>query len=231
MIAPLPRTAAVPTVPPNFNRLAGIYRWLEWITFGPWLSRCRRAFIERLADRRSALVIGDGDGRFTSELLAANSRIEVDAVDASPAMLRALERHAGKHQARVRAQVVDAREWQPCPDRQYDSVATHFFLDCLTTEEVRRLAHVVRPALLPGALWVISDFAIPNGVFGRWVAGPVVGALYAAFGLLTGVAVLRLPDHGAALRDAGFALVDARRFLHGLLMAQVWAANPFERPA
>src|SRR6185437_1080687 len=57
---------------PKFDRLARVYRWMEWLSFGPYLSRCRRAFLPQLRDARRALVLGDGDGRFTAALLRRN---------------------------------------------------------------------------------------------------------------------------------------------------------------
>jgi hypothetical protein len=99
--------------PPNFNRLATIYRWMEWASFGPWLGWCRCAFLHELSACRHAAVIGDGDGRFTARLLAANPIVQVDAIDASSAMLNALLRRAGPNSARVRTYLGDARDWQP----------------------------------------------------------------------------------------------------------------------
>ena len=146
---------------------------MEWLSFGPWLARCRRAFLNDMAHARRALVLGDGDGRFTAALLKANPQVQVDAVDASAAMLRALKRRAGPNAERVRACVGDARRWTP--DVQgYDLVATHFFLDCLITDEVRALAARIRPALSPDAAWVVSEFAVPRGLYGRLVARPLV---------------------------------------------------------
>ncbi|HWE87634.1 MAG TPA: methyltransferase domain-containing protein [Terracidiphilus sp.] len=206
----------------NFDRLAGLYRWMEWGTFGPWLGRCRRAFLDELADARTALVLGDGDGRFTAALLAENERVEVDAVDASAGMLKALKRRAGRGAGRVRAWVADARRWEP-DRRGYDLVATHFFLDCLTTDEVRALAARMGPALRPGAAWVVSEFAVPDGVYGRVVARPLVALLYLAFRVMTGLRVRRLPEHVEAMEEAGFVLRARRRWLGGLLVAEKWA--------
>lgn len=210
---------------PNFDPLAGIYRWVEWLSFGPYLARCRRAFLDRMAEGRCALVIGDGDGRFSSELVRANPNIEVDAVDASAAMLHALVRRAGAAEARIRTHVADARRWKPAGNRRYDLVVTHFFLDCLTTDEVRGLAAAVRPVLVEGALWVVSEFAVPDRPFGRVVAGPLVSALYRAFGVLTGLRVRRLPDYRAALEGVGLRLTESRSFLWGLLVSDVWVVQ------
>jgi SAM-dependent methyltransferase len=171
---------------------------------------------------REALVLGDGDGRFTAALLRGNGQVRVDAVDVSGAMLGSLRRRAGAEAGRVRTEVRDVREWGPAAGMEYDLVVTHFLLDCLTTDEVRGLAGRVSANLAPGAAWVVSEFAVPRGVFGRLVAGPVVGLLYWAFRVLTGLEVRRLPDWRVALGEAGFVQVAERRRLRGLLVSEMW---------
>ena len=210
---------------PEFGRLAHLYRWMEWASFGPWLQRCRCWWLAEMAGCRRALVFGDGDGRFTARLLRANPEIRLDAIDASAGMLAALLRRAGKDAARLRPHVADARLWEP-RRADFDLVVSHFFLDCLTTEEVRSLAYKVRGTLGAGAVWAISEFAIPENRFGRWFARPLIAALYRAFGLLTGLRVRRLPDYKGALSDAGFELTGRRTWLGGLLTSELWSVIP-----
>ena len=78
-------------MPANFDRIARPYRWLEYLSFGPMLERCRFYRIPQLAEARHALVLGDGDGRFLARLLARNPSLHTDVIDQSPAMLRLLE--------------------------------------------------------------------------------------------------------------------------------------------
>jgi ubiquinone/menaquinone biosynthesis C-methylase UbiE len=215
--------------PPNFNRLARIYRWMEWLSFGPWLGWCRCAFLPQLSAYRRAVVLGDGDGRFTARLLASNPLIQIDAVDASSAMLEALTRRAGRHCPRVRFHLCDAREWQPA-EQAYDLIATHFFLDCLTTDEVESLAVNLRRVSAPRAFWLVSEFAVPPGLLGRLVAKSLVSALYWAFSWLTGLTVRALPDHAAALRRSGFDLQCRRIWLGGLLISEVWCPTETQLP-
>lgn len=210
--------------PPNFNRLARLYLWMELFSFGPWLSFTRLTFLTRLCNSRHALVLGDGDGRFTAHLLRANPQVHIDAVDASAAMLAALQRRATPHAERLTTHLADIRTWQP-ESTSYDLIATHFFLDCLTTAEVQSLAARLRPVVSPNALWVISDFAVPANSFGRLVALPLVTGLYLSFALLTGLAVRRLPNHSAALAAAGFTPLQHRPRLGGLLIAELWSAS------
>jgi hypothetical protein len=214
--------------PPNFDRLARFYRWMEIFSFGPWLWWCRCAFLGNLSACRRALVLGDGDGRFTARLLAVNPTLQIDAVDASSAMLKSLRRRAAPHDARLQIHLADARCWQPsaAAGLPYDLVVTHFFLDCLTTQEVQSLAVTIRSAVSPSALWVVSEFVTPANWYGRLVARPVVWGLYLAFGWLTGLGVRSLPNHSSALRRAGFCLQQRRAWLGGLLASELWSASP-----
>jgi hypothetical protein len=169
-------------------------------------------------------VLGDGDGRFTACLLNTNPSVQIRAVDASAAMLRALVRRAGPHAGRVTTQLADARRWRPNPeDQPYDAIFTHFFLDCLTTAEIQSMAETLRPSLSPSAIWVVSDFAVPRGGYGQFIARPLIWTLYRVFAALTGLAVRRLPDHNFALRTAGFVLRERQTRLGGLLISEVWS--------
>ncbi|WP_348265042.1 class I SAM-dependent methyltransferase [Telmatobacter sp. DSM 110680] len=209
--------------PANFNHLARIYRWAEWFTFGPILSKCRVEFLPAMKSQQSALVIGDGDGRFTARLLQQNSRVVVDALDASEGMLQELKRRAAPNASRIHALNLDAREFI-APSHHYDLIATHFFLDCLTTDEVARLAAGLREGVAEGALWVVSDFAVPNTRYAKLPAQLLITALYKAFGILTGLRIRHLPDHVTALARSGFKLMQRRERLGGLLASELWQA-------
>lgn len=226
-----------PTATPDFNRLARLYLWMEAASFGPLLWRRRCTFLEHLGHCRQALALGDGDGRFTARLLATDAEVEVEAVDASQAMLRELMRRAGHNGRRVHTHCADVREWVEAhaapgaggratgvvPSAQaYDLVVTHFFLDCLTTAEVRALAAKLRGAVSPSAVWLVSEFAVPPNWFGRLVARPLVGFLYWAFGRLTQLAARSLPDYRAALAESGFRLERRQSALGGLLVSELW---------
>ena len=211
--------------PPNFDRLARIYCWMETATFGRslWHARCR--FLDELRDCRTALILGDGDGRFASRLLRENRYIQIDAVDASSAMLCTLLRNAGNHRDRVRVHQADARHWET-GNAPYDLIVTHFFLDCLTTDEVAAIAERLRPRTTDRTKWVVSEFAIPRGWFGKLIAWPMVKSLYLSFGLLTGLHVGSLPQHRDSLTQAGFVLEQKSTALGGLLVSELWAPGP-----
>ncbi|HZY62001.1 MAG TPA: class I SAM-dependent methyltransferase, partial [Edaphobacter sp.] len=120
---------------PNFNFIARPYRWLEYLTLGKALERCRTYYLPQLLTRQSALVLGDGDGRFLRALLSANPQLHAEAVDTSAAMLQLLRKNCAVTADRLRIHHGSALNF--APTGQYDLVVTHFFLDCLTQPEVK----------------------------------------------------------------------------------------------
>ena len=204
---------------PNFDLIARPYRWLEYLTLGPLLELTRNHHLARLQGRSQALILGDGDGRFSARLLASYPQLRVEAVDRSGAMLALLRQHCANDAARLETHRADARTY--APRTQPDLVVTHFFLDCLTQPEVEALAARLTPQLAPGALWLVSDFRIPQGLL-YWPARGYVRLLYLAFRLLTRLRTTHLPDHASPLRDCGFSLVAEHRSLFGVLTTELW---------
>jgi ubiquinone/menaquinone biosynthesis C-methylase UbiE len=204
---------------PNFDRIARPYRILEYLALGPLLQRTRAHFLPRLPQSRHALILGDGDGRFTAALLTHNPTLQAEAVDLSPAMLTLLRRNAAAAGPRLSTHQADARTFTPTSPP--DLVVTHFFLDCLTQPELDALIARLAPFLQPQALWLISDFRIPQGIL-RWPARLYVRALYLAFRLLTGLRVTQLPDHASPLTRAGFRRIAHHHALFGLLTSELW---------
>jgi ubiquinone/menaquinone biosynthesis C-methylase UbiE len=206
----------------NFDPLARPYRWLEYVAFGRALESCRFHFLPELTQARQALIFGDGDGRFLAKLLAANPALKADVVDISPAMLKRLqERLAPEARRRITVHLIDARQFA-LNDNVYDLVVTHFFLDCLTTNEVAALTERLAPSLKPNAVWVISEFAVPPGRVAASVGKAVISMLYRAFGWITGLPVRILPNYAGVMQVAGFSILEENAWLHGLLVSQRW---------
>lgn len=206
----------------NFDRLAKPYRWLEYLSFGRTLERCRFHSLPALVSAKRALIFGDGDGRFLARLLAVNPALQTDVVDISPAMLRLLEQRLQlEDRKRVTLHQADARSFVP-PENAYDLVVTHFFLDCLFEPEVAALIERVTTRLTPDARWVVSEFALPHAPVGKTLGKTMIFGLYQAFGLMTGLQVRSLPDHATAFQRAGFEPTEERQWLGGLLVSQLW---------
>ncbi|MGA9720305.1 MAG: class I SAM-dependent methyltransferase, partial [Acidobacteriaceae bacterium] len=103
---------------------------------------------------------------------------------------------------------------------------SHFFLDCFTEPEIALLLSRVHTAVCDNAIWIVSDFAIPQRAPARQIAVLIVRGLYLAFGLLTGLTTRRLPDHGRVMQEAGWLLEDRSKLLLGLLVSERWRRPP-----
>lgn len=217
------------STPPNFDRIARLYRWAEYLGYGPLLQRVRTRLLGNVLASRKALVLGDGDGRFLAEFLARNARAEVLAVDTSATMLHLLRTRcdalgAG---ARARLHTVQASALQIAASQRAapwgaDLVVSHFFLDCLSAADLRELVARLAAALERDALWLVSDFDVPRSAFLRPFARVYFGALYAGFRLLTGLQVSRLPPVTATLQHAGFVRLRRCEFAAGMLYTELW---------
>jgi ubiquinone/menaquinone biosynthesis C-methylase UbiE len=209
----------------NFDRVAQAYRWMEYLSFGPWLVRCRCAQLIHLDGARHALLLGDGDGRFLARLLQACPALTADVVDSSRSMLRLLDRRILRAGPQARQRIclhhADVLEWNP--PGTYDLIICHFVLDCFFPGQLEQLLDRLLPHAIPGAQWVISEFAIPRNVFAAYLARRLIHVLYRAFGVLTGLAVRALPDYAPCLLSRGLVPAHERRYLAGLLCSQVWS--------
>jgi ubiquinone/menaquinone biosynthesis C-methylase UbiE len=217
---------------PNFDLIARPYRWLEHLTLGRTLERCRLHYLPNLLQQRQALILGDGDGRFLAQLLARNPRLQADAVDTSATMLQLLRKRCelSAPNASVRLQTHHANALTfSIETKSYDLVVTHFLLDCLTQPELEDLITRITPSLTPGALWLVSDFRIPGGPM-RLPAKFIVRALYLAFRVLTGLRTTHLPSHTTPLTKAGLTQIAHHYHLAGLLFTELWQTTPTSLP-
>jgi ubiquinone/menaquinone biosynthesis C-methylase UbiE len=216
--------------PAEFGRLARVYRWMEYFSFGPYLQQCRTSMLDEITSLHRGLIYGDGDGRFLAELVKRAPQVEVTAVDASAEMLRQTARKlpAG---SRVRLVKADALTCDPgkFPEAPFDLVVSHFFLDCFTEAETALLLTRVQEAVHQGTIWIVSDFAIPERTPAKQIANLIVHGLYRAFGLLTGLRIRCLPDHSRVMQKAGWLLEDRQQLLFGLLVSERWRRPPSER--
>jgi SAM-dependent methyltransferase len=223
--SPTLRESVLPSCEPDFNLVARPYRWLEYLTLGRALERCRSHYLPQLRDHRHALVLGDGDGRFLARLLAHNPHLGADAVDTSITMLRLLRQRseATTSDANTRLRLFHSNALTFPLEGRYDLVVTHFFLDCLTQAELNTLVTRVASTLAPGALWLVSDFRIPTGLM-RLPARALVRGLYFAFRVLTGLRTSQLPDYATLLAGSGFTRIAHQHSLAGLLTTELWQA-------
>ena len=207
---------------PNFNPIARPYRWLEYLTLGPILQQTRLHHLPSLTQQKSALILGDGDGRFLTHLLTQNPHLQAEAVDTSATMLQLLRQRCAPYTNRLQTHQTNALTFHPKPTKKYDLIVTHFFIDCLTQADLEALITNITPHLTPNALWLISDFRIPPTGPMRLIARAYIRSLYLIFRILTNLRVTALPDHTTPLTQSNFTRIAQHHRLAGLLTTELW---------
>jgi SAM-dependent methyltransferase len=203
----------------NCDAIARWYRWLEYLTFGRALERRRREYLDEIADARSVLILGDGDGRFTAEFVKRNREATIDLIDLSPRMLVLAKRRTGDAR-RLHFWRGDARTIEL--PRKYDLIVSHFFLDCFVKRDLELLVARVSNAAFPKARWLVSDFCLPASGIRRFGAGLLIKVMYWFFGIATGLEASYLPDYSALLARHGFWRARHVSATGGLLASELW---------
>jgi len=204
----------------NIDRLARWYRWIEYAAFGRALERRRFAFLHRLATARRVLVLGEGDGRTLERLLALAPQARIDVVELSIEMI-ALARRRGAIQDRVRFLQQDALS-STWPERHYDAVITCFFLDCFTEAHARTLIPRLTATMAPGAVWLVSEFAVPPHGWRELHAKLWLSTMYRFFKITTGLQTRTLPPYERLLSEAGMRRTESEHERAGMMVSQVW---------
>ena len=212
----------------SFDAVAPWYRALETIAFGSALQRCRVACLGEIRSPQQALIVGEGNGRFLSELLRAHPGVQVDCVDASERMLQLtrerLENARGDRAAQVRFLHREITTWVP-PENAYDLIVTHFFLDCFPEPELAGVIRKLGSAAKPNAAWLLADFRLPAERFARLHAQAWLAVMYRFFRFTAQIPARELIDPTPVLEAAGFALARQYLFRHGLLKSELWSRN------
>jgi SAM-dependent methyltransferase len=209
----------------NCDYIAPIYAFGERLCFGGALQKRREEFLREARDARHAIVLGDGDGRFTAALLQSNEAVRVTYVDKSGSMIeearKRVSRLGREALPRVSFHCSDALDFF-LEETRFDLIATHFFLDCLREQDVQRLAQQISFLAAPNALWLVSEFRQAPLGWGRVWTGAVIRGLYCLFRLTTGLPVTGLPDYAKFLKANGFVAAESRVALRGLLISELW---------
>lgn len=207
----------------NFDLLAGPYRFFEFLAFGRDLERTRFCLLDQLADRRSILVMGEGDGRCVERLSRLAPQAHIHCVDFSAAMLRKAEaRIDDRDRARITFEQADALTWK-FPERQFDAVVTLFFLDCFEQAQAAQIVPRLAGTLKPGARWLFADFVLPAHGLARLRARAWLRVLYGFFRLGTGLRTRHLPASERLIEAQGFRMEATRTFQFGLLRSTLFS--------
>jgi ubiquinone/menaquinone biosynthesis C-methylase UbiE len=209
----------------NCDRLARIYRWLEYLRYGKALERCRTNMLPQISHARKVLILGDGDGRFSTAFLGQNQIAKVDSIEISRQMI-AVARHrlndaSHRGSRRITFCEGDIRS-TPQPGAGYDLVVTHFFFDVFATAELKGIIQRVSGWTAPNALWLVSEFDLPPSSWHRRHARFWLKIMYAFFRITTNLRNQQLPCWRPLMSQAGFSLRNQTHYQNGFIVSELW---------
>ena len=193
--------------------------------FGKQLQRCRLIHLEELKEVQDVLILGDGNGRFSTQLLLNHASARITSLDASKAFLAQARKRrlkAGLPEDRIQSYEQNILDWE-FPAGRFDAVVAQFFFDSFDLDQLEAIAASISTCLRPKGKLLVSEFHIPKDTrMGNWRARVTLKFLYLLFGLLTGLKTRKLVTYTPILERGGFRLNKAIYRSQKTLVSQVF---------
>ena len=207
----------------GYDQLAGRYQLLEKLMFGSHLNRSRTALLTSIPECRSALVLGDGDGRLLEALLTIQPECQITSIDQSQRMLEIQQERLAHHPRRdnVNWRQQDARELEGF-GYQFDLLVSAFFLDCFTSQELATHLPLWLNTLRPGGHFYFVDFQEPGSGWKRLRGKLSLTLMHHFFRCCTNLQNRRLVDLNGALNQCPLELVVSQNMSRDLITARLY---------
>jgi ubiquinone/menaquinone biosynthesis C-methylase UbiE len=217
----------------SFDLLAPHYRWMEAVLAGDKLQRCRTHWLDQVRHCRSALLVGEGNGRFLAACAENLPQAHFTVIDASQKMLRQAEarwKRAGGESSRVQFLQAALPE-SKLPERTFDLIVTNCFFDCFASDPLAQVIANIAARASDDAVWLVTDFAVPQNGWAKWRAKAVLRLAYTFFRITTGIQANAICPPDPFLNQAGFAMNGRIEQDAGLLYSAMWQRTKNPNPA
>jgi ubiquinone/menaquinone biosynthesis C-methylase UbiE len=208
----------------SFDILAPHYRWMESVSAGQKLQRCRTAFLSRVPRATNILILGEGNGRFLVECRRRFPQADITVVDASARMIELARKRLARQgvtEDRIRFIHADALAWEP-PAVFFDLIVTHFFLDCFRADQLELLIPKLAGAAAPNVHWLLADFRAAAAGWRRGRSRVILWLMYRFFVAATRLSARTLTAPDDLLERYGFNLRARRIYDWELLHSDWW---------
>ena len=207
----------------QFDLVAPFYPALERCVFGSDLNRARQAFFDVVVQADRILLVGEGNGRFLTLLLANKHNGCATVVEKSAVMIRLAKdriRKLGEVGCDLKFIQADVREYNPAD--KFDCVVTHFLLDLFNPLAQRSLIKRIGELTAPSGTWINVDFLPARTVRG----GILMWLQYAFFRVASRIQARRCFDESAPAAAAGWTAAETISYLGGLVVAKRYQRAP-----
>lgn len=177
----------------GYDKLAPVYDWLAVFFVGKQIQQAQLKWLSYLSDRKKLLILGGGTGWMLPAVFQINPNLVIHYVDASAKMIAQAQANA---QGSL-IQFIQGTETD-IPDKDYDAVLTHFYLDLFSDDQLPDLIAKIKMKLANNALWLVTDFETHT-----MLQRVKVRLMYLFFRMMTGLKTQALPKWYNTLTNAG----------------------------
>lgn len=177
----------------GYDRLAPVYDCLAVTFVGKQIQQAQLKWLPCLKDRKKLLILGGGTGWILPFIFEINPTLVIHYVDASAKMIS----KARKNAAGSLIQFIKGTETD-VPDKDYDAVLTHFYLDLFSDAQLSSVITSLKMSMSNNALWLVTDFETHTSL-----QRAKVSLMYWFFRMATGLKTTTLPRWYNAMVQAG----------------------------
>lgn len=211
----------------GFEPIAPYYDYLVQCTSGRLLSQQACSLFSELKTTTNVLVIGDGSGKITEQLLTEHSVAHLYYVEISPTLVSQAKRRLNKFvTATTQIDFIQQDIFETeLPFQKIDIVLTPYFLDLWNDHQLDVLIRKIAMTLKENGLWYVADFnsdIYHNKGILNFLQRGLLRMLYLFFRWTVKLTTTRLPDIGLGFRNNGFIVMNQKCRGKGLLVTMVW---------
>jgi tRNA (cmo5U34)-methyltransferase len=208
---------------PNFDKVAPFYDGLSRLVFGSALRRAQVAHVAAIPENACVLLIGGGSGWLLEQLLRQKPKAKVTYLEASPKMVQLARQRLARDPgiAQAAASFCVGTENDLLPGESFDVIITPFLLDLFPDERLQVLLDRLCLALVPGGLWLFSDFWPVEKPRPYWQQ-LLLKSMYTFFRLVSHVQANQLPDFEQHFNRLPLQEMQTARFYKGMVQAKVY---------
>jgi ubiquinone/menaquinone biosynthesis C-methylase UbiE len=218
----------------GYNRLSGIYRWIERVAFGGALMRTRKSLVKDLEKAERVLVLGDGDGRLLVEILRSQPAAKITSMDQSPKMLAQQRRRVHSIGAEDRVEFVEAdvmgdeaaNVYGSTEAGRFDLLIVAFVLDCFDQDSLAHLMPMLLDSIADEGQFYYVDFTEPDEKLPRMHAKFMLAIMHWFFAWQTGLRTRSLVDVPRMLDDWGWEVTRQSDHHFKMITARIYKRRP-----
>jgi len=192
----------------GYDILAPYYDRLAVLFVGKHIQHAQLKMLSHLSASKKLLILGGGTGWILPHLFRVNPKLEIHWIDTSEKMIARARTCAGNYPL---IKFINGNETN-VPDRDYDAVLTHFYVDLFTDEQLGKLIGEIKTRLTSNANWLVTDFEVHTTL-----QQIKVSLMYWFFRLVTGLKTRALPLWYKVFVERGFNVLETHSTKRGFI--------------